>query len=163
TQLGFIPVPNVTGRATIMHIPAVIGAALEGPVVGIVAGGIFGLFSMLNDTTGLFRNPVIAILPRLMIGLTAWLAYRSLVEINRDMAAAVAGIVGSLTNSILVVGLLVAYGLLPAETVPIIIPQAILELVTAAVITPIIVRSVMITRSGRTTAEDTVAREKSYY
>jgi uncharacterized membrane protein len=163
TQLGFIPVPNVTGRATIMHIPAIIGAVLEGPVVGIVAGGIFGIFSMLNDTTGLFRNPVIAVLPRLMIGLMAWLAYRSLVAINRDFAAAVAGAVGSLTNSILVVGLLVAYGLIPITIVPTIIPQAIMELVTAAIITPIIVRSVMITRSGRTTAEDTIPREKSYY
>jgi uncharacterized membrane protein len=45
TQLGFIPVPNVSGRATILHIPAIVGGALEGPVVGALAGLIFGIFS----------------------------------------------------------------------------------------------------------------------
>ena len=110
TQWGFIPVPNVSGRATIMHIPAIIGAVLEGPVVGILAGGIFGIFSMLQDTTGLFTNPIVSVLPRLLIGLMAWLAYRSLSNVNVDLAAAVAGVVGTLTNTILVVGLLVAFG-----------------------------------------------------
>jgi uncharacterized membrane protein len=163
TQLGFIPVPNVSGRATIMHLPAIIGAVLEGPVVGILAGGIFGAFSMLQDTTGLFTNPIISVVPRLLIGLMAWLAYRSLSKVNVDLAAAVAGVVGTLTNSILVVGLLVAFGLIPAAAVPTIIPQAIAELVIAAILTPLVVRGVNITRSGRTTAEDTVPREKSYF
>jgi uncharacterized membrane protein len=163
TQLGFIPVPNVSGRATIMHIPAIIGAALEGPIVGVVAGGIFGLFSWVNDTTGLFTNPVISVLPRLLIGLMAWFAYRSLVKFNQDVAAAVAGVVGTLTNSILVVGLLVAFGLIPLAAVPTIIPQAVAELIIAAVLTPIVVRGVNVTRSGRTVAEDSVPREKSYF
>lgn len=163
TRLGFIPVPNVSGNATIMHIPAIVGAALEGPVVGIVTGGIFGLFSMLQDTTGLFTNPLVSIVPRLFIGLLAWLAYRSLVRVNQDLAAAVAGAVGTLTNTVLVVGTLVALGLIPIAVVPAIVPQAIAELVVAAVLTPIIVRGVNITRSGRTSAEDTVPREKSFF
>ncbi|HEX9371940.1 MAG TPA: ECF transporter S component [Roseiflexaceae bacterium] len=163
TRLGFIPVPNVSGNATIMHVPAIIGAVLEGPVVGVVTGGIFGLFSMLQDTTGLFGNPLVSVVPRLFIGLTAWLAYRSLAGVNRDLAAAVAGVVGTLTNTILVVGMLVALGLIPFAVVPTIVPQAIAELVVAAVLTPIVVRGVNITRSGRTSAEDTVPREKSYF
>src|SRR5215203_4075632 len=48
TQFGFIPVPNVSGRATILHIPAIVGGALEGPVVGALAGLIFGIFSWLD-------------------------------------------------------------------------------------------------------------------
>jgi uncharacterized membrane protein len=28
TQLGFIPVPNLSGSATIMHIPVILGAVL---------------------------------------------------------------------------------------------------------------------------------------
>lgn len=163
TQLGFIPVPNLTARATIMHIPAIIGAALEGPVVGIVTGGIFGVFSWLQDTTGLFANPIISVVPRLLIGLMAWLVYRSLERVNVDLAAAVAGVVGTLTNSILVVGLLVAFGLIPAAAVPTIIPQAVAELVLAAVLTPLVVRAVRVTRSGRTVAPDTTPRDKSYY
>jgi len=163
TQWGFIPVPNISGRATIMHIPAIIGAVLEGPVVGILAGGIFGIFSMLQDTTGLFTNPIISVVPRLLIGLMAWLAYRSLSNVNVDLAAAVAGVVGTLTNSILVVGLLVAFGLIPAAAVPTIIPQAIAELVIAAILTPLVVRGVNLVRSGRTSATDTTPRDKSSF
>ncbi len=163
TQWGFIPVPNVSGRATIMHIPAIIGAVLEGPVVGILAGGIFGVFSMLQDTTGLFTNPIISVVPRLLIGLMAWLAYRSLSKVNVDLAAAVAGVVGTLTNTILVVGLLVAFGLIPAAAVPTIIPQAIAELVIAAILTPLVVRGVNLVRSGRTSATDTTPRDKSSF
>ncbi|MCP4429017.1 MAG: ECF transporter S component, partial [Chloroflexi bacterium] len=50
TRLGFIPVPNISGNATIMHVPAIIGGVMEGWVVGLLIGGIFGLFSMLQAT-----------------------------------------------------------------------------------------------------------------
>ena len=100
TQIGFIPVPNLSGSATIMHIPAIIGAVLEGPVVGILAGAIFGIFSMLNDTSGLFTNPVVSVLPRILIGLTSWYVYKALEKRNSDVAAAAAGVVGTLTNTV---------------------------------------------------------------
>jgi uncharacterized membrane protein len=163
TRLGFIPVPNVSGNATIMHIPAIIGAVLEGPIVGILAGGIFGIFSMLQDTTGLFSNPLISVVPRLVIGLTSWLAYRSLVRVNQDLAAAVAGVVGTLTNTILVVGGLIAFNLIPVGAIPTIIPQAIAEIVIAAILTPLVARGVNLVRSGRTTAKDDTPRDKASY
>ncbi len=163
TRLGFIPVPNVSGNATIMHIPAIIGAVLEGPIVGILAGGIFGIFSMLNDTTGLFGNPMVSVVPRLLIGVMSWLTYRSLAPMNQDIAAAMAGVVGTLTNTILVVGMLIAFGLIPSAAIPAIIPQAIAEIVIAAVLTPLVVRGVNLVRSGRSTADDTTPRDKSSY
>lgn len=163
TRLGFIPVPNVSGNATIMHIPAIIGAVLEGPIVGILAGGIFGIFSMLNDTTGLFGNPLVSVVPRLLIGVMSWLAYRSLASINQDVAAAVAGVVGTLTNTILVVGMLLTFNLIPSAAIPTIIPQAIAEIVIAAVLTPLVVRGINLVRSGRSTADDTTPRDKSSY
>lgn len=163
TQLGFIPVPNVSGNATIMHVPAIIGAVLEGPIVGVLAGGIFGIFSMLQDTTGLFTNPLVSVLPRLLIGLFAWLAYRSLAGRNTDLAAAVAGVVGTLTNTIFVVGALLLFGLIPFAVVPTLIPQVIAEVVIAAVLTPLVVRGVNLVRSGRTTATDTTPRDKSSF
>jgi uncharacterized membrane protein len=163
TQWGFIPVPNVSGRATIMHVPAIIGAVLEGPVVGVLAGGIFGIFSMLQDTTGLFNNPLISVVPRLLIGLTSWLVYRALASTNVDLAAAAAGVVGTLTNTILVVGGLIAFGLIPAAAIATIIPQAIAELVLAAVLTPLVARAVNLVRSGRTTAAETTPRDKSSF
>lgn len=163
TQWGFIPVPNVSGRATIMHVPAIIGAVLEGPIVGMLAGLIFGVFSMLQDTTGLFANPLISVLPRVLIGLTSWLTFRALAKTNVDLAAAAAGVVGTLTNTILVVGGLVIFGLIPAAAVATIVPQAIAEVVLAAVLTPLVVRGVNLVRSGRTSAADTTPRDKSSF
>src|SRR5438105_10454820 len=94
TRLGFIPVPNVSGNATIMHVPAIIGGVLEGPVVGLVIGGIFGLYSWLQDTTGLFKNPIVSVVPRLFIGVVAYYAYVALRKSNEYVALIVAGIAG---------------------------------------------------------------------
>ncbi|MEN9937629.1 MAG: hypothetical protein RLZZ387_4208 [Chloroflexota bacterium] len=163
TRWGFITLPNISGAATIMHIPVIIGAVLEGPVVGVLVGLIFGVFSMLNDTTGLFTNPMVSVLPRLVIGLTSWLVYRSLAGVNVDLAAAAAGVVGTLTNTILVVGMLLAFGLIPAAAVATIIPQVIAEVVIAAVLTPLVVRGVNLVRSGRTSAEETTPRDRSSF
>jgi uncharacterized membrane protein len=162
TQWGFIPMPSGI-QATIMHVPAIIGAVLEGPIVGVLAGGIFGLFSMLQDTTGLFTNPLVSVVPRLLIGITSWYAYRSLVKVNIDLAGAVAGVVGTLTNTILVVGGLVGFGLIPAAAIPTIIPNAIAEIILAAVLTPLVARGVNLVRSGRTSATDTTPRDKSSF
>lgn len=49
TGLGFIPIPPV--KATIMHIPVIIGAIVEGPIVGSLVGLVFGLFSMYQNFT----------------------------------------------------------------------------------------------------------------
>ena len=46
TGLGFINIPPV--KATIMHIPVIIGAIIEGPIVGGLIGLVFGLFSCIK-------------------------------------------------------------------------------------------------------------------
>jgi uncharacterized membrane protein len=139
TRLGFIPVPNTTGNATIMHVPAIIGGVLEGPVVGLLIGGIFGVYSWLQDTTGLFKNPLVSVVPRLFIGVVAYYSYVAVKKTNEYAALIVAGVAGTLTNSILVVGALVGFGLIPAAVVPTIVPQALAEVVIAAVITVAVV------------------------
>ena len=166
TRLGFIPVPNTTENATIMHVPAIVGAVLEGPIVGVLAGGIFGIFSWINATSPLFANPIIAVVPRLLIGLVAWLVYRALRPMNQDLAAAAAGVAGTLTNSIGVLGLAIVFGFgaaiipaLPVIALTNVLPEAVL----AAVITPIIARAVNLVRSGRTSAADTTPRDKSSF
>jgi len=166
TRLGFIPVPNTTANATIMHVPAIIGAVLEGPLVGVLAGGIFGIFSWLQATTPLFANPIIAIVPRLLIGLFAWLTYRSLEKVNLDLAAVVAGVVGTLTNSIGVLGLAIVFGFGSAiipQLPAIILTNVIPEVVLAAILTPLVARGVRLVRSGRTSATETEPRDKSSY
>ena len=138
TRLGFIPVPNLSGNATIMHVPAIIGGVLEGPIVGLLVGGIFGLFSFLQATVPLFKDPLVSILPRLFIGVVAYYSYIALKK-NEYVALVVAGVLGTLTNTVLVLGMAVLRGYLPAAAVVPIIPQAIAEMVIAAIITVAVV------------------------
>ena len=163
TRLGFIPVPNLAGNATIMHVPAILGGALEGPVVGTIVGLIFGVFSFIQAEVPFFRNPLVSILPRLPIGIVAWAVFVALRGRSVDLAAAAAGVLGSLTNTVCVLGMIVLLGYLPlAATVPI-IPQAIAEAVLAAVVTVVVVRGVMLFRSGRTTAPEIRSDEERRY
>ncbi|WP_066873870.1 ECF transporter S component [Clostridium mediterraneense] len=79
TGLGFITVPPV--KATIMQIPVIIGAIIEGPIVGAVVGLIFGLFSIYQAlaaptiTSFMFLNPIIALVPRILIGIVSYYIY----------------------------------------------------------------------------------------
>jgi uncharacterized membrane protein len=164
TRLGLIPVPiPLIGNATIMHIPAVVGGVLEGPVVGILAGLIFGIFSFLYAESPVFANPLVAILPRLLIGVVAWAVFVGLRRFSVDLASVAAGLLGSLANTVGVLSLAVLFGLLPLSIVPVILPQAIAEAVLAAVVTVVVVRGVMLFRSGRTTAPEVGSdRERRY-
>jgi uncharacterized membrane protein len=163
TRLGFIPVPNLAGNATIMHVPAILGGALEGPVVGTIVGGIFGIFSFIQAEVPFFRDPLVSILPRLFIGVVAWAVFASLRNWSLDVAAAAAGVLGSLTNTVGVLGMAVLLGYLPLAAVVPIVPQAIAEAVLAAVVTVVVVRGVTLYRSGRTTAPETSSEEERRY
>jgi uncharacterized membrane protein len=61
----------------------------------------------LRSTTPLFSNPIIAFGPRLLIGVVAYLVYRGLRPINEPLALAAAGVLGTLTNTVLVLSLAV--------------------------------------------------------
>jgi uncharacterized membrane protein len=163
TQLGFIPVPNVSGRATILHIPAIVGGALEGPVVGALAGLIFGIFSWLDPLVPPLRNPLVSILPRIPIGIVSWFVFVSLRRTSVDLASVVAGLLGSFTNTVGVVGMAVLLGYFPFAVFLVVLPQAIAEAVLAAVVTLVVVRGVMLFRSGRTTAPEDESDEERRY
>jgi len=163
TRLGFIPVPNISGNATIMHVPAILGGALEGPVVGTIVGGIFGIFSFIQAEVPFFRDPLVSILPRLFIGVVAWAVFAGLRNLSLDLASAAAGVLGSLTNTVGVLGMAVLLGYLPLAAVVPIVPQAIAEAILAAVVTVVVVRGVMLYRSGRTTAPETKSDEERRY
>ena len=122
-----------------MHVPAIIGGVMEGPVVGLLVGLIFGIFSWLQATVPFFKDPIVAILPRLFIGVTAYYSYAFLRERNEYVALVVAGAIGTLTNTILVLGAIVLRGYLPVEALIPIIPQAIAEVIIAVVITVAVV------------------------
>lgn len=145
TRLGFIP--WFSGASlTIMQVPVIIGAVLEGPLVGGLIGLVFGVFSLIQAAvapTGpadvWFTNPLLAVLPRLFIGPVSWLIYRALKRWQIPALVA-AGIGGSLTNTVLVLGMIGLLGFVPWAALPAILlanglPEAVVSglLVTAVV------------------------------
>lgn len=123
TPIGFIPLGFT--KATTVHIPVIIGAIFLGPVGGFILGSTFGIMSIIMNTvspalTSFVFSPfitvggtngnvwsiVVALVPRMMIGITAYYSYKWAKKWDDKgiIAYATAGIVGSLTNTILVMG-----------------------------------------------------------
>lgn len=114
TPLGFIPLGPA--KATIMHIPVIIGAIVEGPVIGMLVGLIFGGFSMYqaafmptSPVQIVFLDPMVAIFPRILIALTSyysytraekWLKAAGRLDRLRSLPTAIAAAVGTLTNTV---------------------------------------------------------------
>ena len=156
THLGFIP--WLAGAAlTIMHVPVIIGAVLEGPLVGLVIGLIFGLFSLLQaaiaptgPTDVWFTNPIVSVLPRLFIGPVAWLVYKALKGVSEVLGLAAAGVAGSLTNTVLVLGVLGLYRLVPWALIgTIAVTNGLPEAAVAAIITVAVVAAWKRIETGR--------------
>ncbi|MCI8879396.1 MAG: ECF transporter S component [Clostridiaceae bacterium] len=126
TPLGYIPLGFM--NATTMHIPVILGACLFGPKMGAVLGGLFGVTSVIRATLtptltsfvftpfysfspefhGSWKSLIVAIVPRILIGVVAGLAYQLAAKyVKQDAAAfAAAGFLGSITNTIGVMGLI---------------------------------------------------------
>lgn len=126
TPLGFIPLGFT--RATTIHIPVILGAIILGPRAGAILGSVFGITSLLINTftptpTSFVFSPfysggnlwsiVIAIVPRALIGVTAYYSYKFFIKVSNKkvFSYALAGIIGSMTNTVLVMsGIYVFFG-----------------------------------------------------
>lgn len=122
--LGFIQIGPI--QATTLHIPVIILAIVEGPVVGGILGFMFGAISMIRAYmtptvfSFMFMNPIIAIIPRILIGVLAGLVFKALKNKKTlgKVSIGISAAVGSLTNTILVLGLVyVIYAQRYLETV----------------------------------------------
>ena len=120
TPIGMIPLPPPLLSATTVHLPVILAALVEGPVVGLIVGLVFGLCSFIraweSGAVGLtlfFRNPLISIVPRLLVPLVAlgvYLLWKRLVKNNAvtdKIGAAIASAAGSITNTVLCLGVLI--------------------------------------------------------
>jgi uncharacterized membrane protein len=143
TPLGMIPVPNPTEAATTLHLPAIVAGLLAGPVVGGLVGLVLAISSWAlysaAFTTFSGGNVLVALLaaflPRILIGILAYFAYRPLRRWPA-LAAGVAGLVGTLTNSFGVLGLLILLGELPVSLLgPVFAMNIPLETALAIVVT----------------------------
>lgn len=132
--LGYIPLGFM--NATIMHVPVIIGAILLGPKYGAYFGLVFGMTSLVRATltpnltsfvfspfitisgySGNMWSLVICLAPRILIGVAAYYAYEFLMSMfhskkgGQTVALWLAGIAGSLTNTILVMnGIFLFFG-----------------------------------------------------
>jgi len=119
TPIGMIPLPPPLPSATMVHIPVLVAALVEGPGVGLIVGLVFGLCSLIRAwETGMvgltlfFRNPLISVLPRMAVPLAAlgvYLLWKKLVKNNAvtdKIGAALAAAAGAVTNTVLCLGMI---------------------------------------------------------
>ena len=118
-NLGYIPLGPF--NITTVHLPVIIGAVMLGPGAGAFLGLVFGITSIIHATVtmpitafmfspfvpfGNFYSVIVAIVPRVLVGAVAAYLYR-LIKIKDKrgyFASLAAGIAGSLTNTVLVLG-----------------------------------------------------------
>lgn len=124
TPVGLIPLGFV--NVTILCVPVIIGTILMGLKTGLVLGACFGAVSALS-AFGIYgtpsalagalvaANPFLAALmcfvPRLLVPVMAHLVYTAVSRGNAKSAKAVpaAAVVGSLTNTVFYLGLMLLF------------------------------------------------------
>jgi uncharacterized membrane protein len=130
TPFGFIQLVII--KATIIHVPVIIGSILLGPKRGAILGGLFGLTSFLSNlmtptvlsfafcplipvpgTTG--GSPlalIICFIPRILVGIVPYYVYQLVQKLLKNnlkgeyLSLLLGGISGALTNTICVMGLI---------------------------------------------------------
>lgn len=133
--VGYIRLPVLAIQATTVHIPVIVGSILLGPKCGGFLGGVFGLTSLINNTVtpgitsfvfspfievgeGLGGSPlalVICFVPRILVGIVPYYVYTAIQKkaknpkSSRKFSLVLSGIAGSMTNTILVMGMIYAF------------------------------------------------------
>ena len=123
TPLGMIQLPFI--KATTTHIPVILGAILLGPTAGAILGGVFGICSLVSNTVtptllsfafspflsttglpGALKAIWISVGCRILVGLIAGLLWNGLkkLKLRDSLALPIVGFLGSMTNTILVMG-----------------------------------------------------------
>ena len=113
--LGFIHFGNLS--ITILQIPAIIAVVMLGLPEGLTLAGVFGILSMYNayakyagPLDHLFRDPRVALVPRLLIPVMTWAGYKVARTIADDhtlsarlITGGIAAVCGTVTNTFYVV------------------------------------------------------------
>lgn len=123
TPLGMIQLPII--KATTVHIPVIIGAIVLGPMAGAILGATFGICSLISNTmaptllsfafspflsttglAGCVKALWVSVGCRIMIGVVAgwiWILLKK-IKCNQNVALALTGFLGSMTNTVFVMG-----------------------------------------------------------
>lgn len=97
------------GNVTIIHLTVIIAGILLGPLYGSVIGGVWGILSLVvtiirpNILTPVFINPLVSVLPRILVGWFSALSFNALVKHFSDrVSLMITAAVGTLTNTVFV-------------------------------------------------------------
>jgi len=161
--LGYIPIPPL--NPTIIHITVIVTAIVLGTREGMLVGLVWGIVRLFKAYTMpsspldllLFTNPLISVFPRLMVGVVAGLVFAAFKKRGKEKTGMlVAGISGSLTNTVLVLGLIaLLYGNeyasslgvdpsnLMAVLAGVVATNGVAEAIASAIIAPLLSRALM--------------------
>ena len=108
TPLGYIPVGVIS--ITTIHISTILGACILGPKYGMVLGGAWGALCIIKAFQEPipgnipFQNPMISLVPRIIVGLVAGVVFYALLKtkLKKPISLGIAAISATLTNTVLV-------------------------------------------------------------
>lgn len=145
TGTGFLVVADDPGSAfTLLHLPVILAALLDGPLQGSLVGLAFGAVCYLRFDP---PDPFVQFLPRLLIGPAAAGTFALVRELRarssarNSLAALLAVTVGSWTNTLGVCLMAIARGYnTPAELAPVALLHGSAEWILAVMVAfPIVV------------------------
>ena len=140
--LFFAIFATVTGVGIVVPLLPVYAKTLGAG--GFFIGLIFGIFSFIRATNPIFADPLIAVIPRLFIGVGSYYIYYLLKKYNVSFALILAGIIGTLINTVFVLGLAVLRGYLPFKAAAsVAVLHGIPEVILAAVIVVIVGKAIL--------------------
>ncbi len=110
-SLTAIPTTSAS-MALLIFLPTIITSIIQGPTYGAAMGGLAGFVTLLRALIApaspldyLFLNPLVAILPRIFVGVIPYYIFKLIKNFvkNNTISLLIAGVSGALTNTSLVI------------------------------------------------------------
>ena len=153
TKLGLIPL-GPAASITILHVPIILAACLIGLPYALFTGAVFGIMSLVQAAMSpsgvldpLFVNPLVSVLPRMLVGLIAWalwVAFNKIPKLPKTVSAGITAFLSTVCHTLLVIGSLYLFqgaatregmgGMGYFAVIGVLAPQAALEAVAATII-----------------------------
>lgn len=150
---------------TIIHVTVIIGSCVLGWKKGAILGGVWGISSMMYaySTPGLlnplFYNPLVSIVPRILVGLVSGIVVNLFTnKLTDTIRLAMAGVVGTLTNTVLVLSSFYIFGyeflfktlnLTQGAVDPVLVfvlslvtTNTLFEIIVASIVVPVVVKPI---------------------
>jgi len=115
--VGTLALPLMPAAASIAFLPVMVAAIMlgfwPGVAVAIVAGAasLIRAFIIPTMMAPFFMNPLVSMIPRILVAITVWVVFNAMVKIAKDtkgakitVMAGISGAIGSIANTFFVLG-----------------------------------------------------------